>query len=97
MRNSNEITLKEAIQQFLKSNPYIKDKLMEKNIQDIWEKIMGKMINKRTKKIVFKKNILIIEVNSASLRNELSFAKEKIKTLINTELGEEVIKEVKIS
>jgi len=94
MRNSNEVTLKEAIIQFLQSNPFIKDKINEKKIMDIWEKTMGKMICKRTTKIILRKKKLSIEVNSASLRNELTYAKEKIKNIINTEIGEDIVGEV---
>ena len=95
MNNSNEISLKEAIKKFLNANPYIRDKVNERNIEKIWEKVMGKMIVRHTQKITIKNKVITIEINSASLRHELSFAKEKIKTLINTESGEEIIEEVR--
>ncbi len=96
MNSSNEITLKEAIKQLLDANPLMKDKVIENRIYEVWEKVMGKMIAKRTQSITIKKKILIIEINSASLRNELSFAKEKIKNIINTELGENILDEVRV-
>ena len=96
MSSSNEITLKEAIKQLFKAYPFIKDKVNENKISEIWEKVMGKMIAKRTKSIILKKRVLIVEINSASLRNELSFAKEKIIKIINAEFEEEVIDEIRI-
>ena len=96
MNSSNEITLKEAIKQLLDANPLMKDKVIENRIYEVWEKVMGKMIAKRAQSITIKKKILIIEINSASLRNELSFAKEKIKNIINTELGENILDEVRV-
>ena len=96
MNNSNEITLKEAIRQLLEANPLIKDKINEKKPFEIWEKVMGKMIAKRTQSITIKKKVLIIEINSASLRSELSFATEKIKNIINAEFEENILDEVRI-
>jgi len=96
MNNSNEITLKEAIRQLLEANPLIKDKINEKKLFEIWEKVMGKMIAKRTQSITIKKKVLIIEINSASLRSELSFATEKIKNIINAEFEENILDEVRI-
>ena len=96
MNSSNEITLKEAIKQLLDANPLMKDKVNENKIYEVWEKVMGKMIAKRTQSITIKGKILVIEVNSASLRNELSFAKEKIKNIINSEFGENILDEVRI-
>ena len=96
MNNSNEITLKEAIKQLLDANPLIKDKVNENKLYEIWEKVMGKMIAKRTQSITIKKKVLIIEINSASLRNELTFAKEKLKNIINAEFEEDILDEIRI-
>ena len=96
MNNSNEITLKDAIKQLLDANPLMKDKINENKLYEVWEKLVGKMIAKRTQKITIKNKVLIIEINSASLRNELSFAKEKIKNIINAEFKENILDEVRI-
>jgi len=82
MNSSNEITLKEAIKQLLDANPLMKDKVNENKIYEVWEKVMGKMIAKRTQSITIKGKILVIEVNSASLRNELSSI---LKLLVSSE------------
>jgi len=96
MSNSNEVTLKEAINQLFKAYPFIKDKVNENKITEIWEKAMGKMIAKRTKSIILRKKVLTIEINSASLRNELSYAKEKILKIINAEFEEVIVEEIRI-
>ena len=96
MNKSNELSLKEAFKQLLDTYPLIKDKFNENKLYVIWEKVMGKMIANRTQSITVKKKVLIIEINSASLRNELSFAKEKIKNIINAEFEENIIDEVRV-
>jgi hypothetical protein len=43
-----------------------------------------------------RKGVLYLQILSAPLKHELSFAKDKIRALLNEHLGEEFIKEVVI-
>ena len=57
---------------------------------------MGPSINKYTTQITVRRNKLFVTIESAPLKQELSFGKEKIKKMINEELGEEYIQDVVI-
>jgi len=92
-RSSNQQPLKEAIDQFL--NIYRLDKkLMEINIVSSWEKLMGKAIANHTKEIYIKNKILYLHLDSAALREELSYGKEKIISLLNTEAGQKTVESI---
>lgn len=65
-------------------------------IEDVWERRMGKTISKYTDKVFILNSTLFIETSIASLRNELHFQREDIKRMVNTEMGEAVIQEVVI-
>ena len=93
--DSNEYTLKEAINKLLETYR-LKGKLSEVNIIERWETMMGKMIAKHTTNIYLKDRKLFLTIDSAPLRHELTFAKEKIIEILNREMGEEVIEEVVI-
>jgi predicted nucleic acid-binding Zn ribbon protein len=58
---------------------------------------MGRTIATYTRDIRMKDNVLYVTIESASLRAELQFGREKIKTIMNEEIGEEYIKEVVIN
>jgi len=92
-RKSNEQSIKDVISDFVKSN-HMKNKLIEINIINNWEKIVGVLIAKNTTKIYFFKKKLFIHIESAPLRNELNYSRAKIMELINKEAGEELIDEV---
>ncbi len=92
-RKSNEQSIKDVISDFIQSN-HMKNKLIEINIINNWEKIVGVLIAKNTTKIYFFKNKLFIHIESAPLRNELNYSRSKILELINKEAGEELINEV---
>lgn len=65
-------------------------------IDEVWERRMGKTIAKYTNKVFILNSTLFIETSNASLRNELHFQREDIKRMVNMELGETVIQDVVI-
>ncbi len=85
----------DAIQQFLKSSR-LKGDVQALQIEEIWEKLMGKTISKYTDKIYIINGTLFIVTNVAPLKNELSYQKEKIKSRVNEAFGNNDIKEVVI-
>ncbi len=72
----------------------LEDRFSEARVVTLWRKLMGKPIVDRTRSVYVKDHKLFVEVISAPLRDELNFAKSKIKDMINKDLGEEYIKEV---
>ena len=87
--------MQDAIQQFLNKSR-LKGNIQALQIEDVWEKIMGKTIAKYTDKIQILNQTLFISSSVAPLKNELLYQKEKIIELVNEALGEKVIKEVVI-
>ena len=63
-------------------------------INELWFKLMGKNILNYTEKISLKGKTLFVSLNSAALREELNYGKEKIKKMINEQLGKETIRKV---
>ncbi|MCW5908508.1 MAG: DUF721 domain-containing protein [Chitinophagales bacterium] len=95
MRTKNNVTLKEALEAMVKESK-LKNGIDEVRVQEQWFKLMGAPIAKYTQQISLRKGKLYVKVESAPLKQELSYSREKIKTLFNRELGEEVIREVVI-
>jgi hypothetical protein len=90
-----ELSLQDAMQQFLK-NSRLKSGIQALQIEDVWEKIMGKTIAKYTDKITIINQVLYIQSQVAPLKNELMYQKAKIIERVNEELGEAAIKDVVI-
>jgi len=93
MPASNEQTLKEVIDQLL-SAYRLDGKLHEVRLINSWETLMGISVAKNTTRIYIQKKTLFVELNSAALRNELSYAKSKLVDLLNKEAGHDVINEI---
>lgn len=88
-----EVSIGDALKDFLKKSR-LKSGVQAMQVQDAWEKIMGKTIANYTDKIEIKNSTLFISTSVAPLKNELLYQKEKIIQRVNEALGERVITEV---
>ena len=90
---ANQVSLKDALKEMLEVYR-LKAKLNQTKINAVWGRLMGKSISRYTSDIKLRRNKLYVTIESASLRQELSFGKEKIIKIINEELGENYIEDV---
>lgn len=93
MNKHNEHSLKDAIEQLLKTYK-LDDRIAERRLVSSWESVMGAMIAKHTTDIYIKHQQLFVTLDSSALRNELSLAKSKIVKMLNEAAGHNVINEV---
>ena len=96
MRRQNDQTLGEVLKEWLERSP-IKGKIYESRISLIWKAQMGATINQYTTEIKLVRRKLYLKIVSASLRQELSMSKDKVRNMINEELGEAYVEEVVIN
>ncbi|MCB0570358.1 MAG: DUF721 domain-containing protein [Phaeodactylibacter sp.] len=89
----NEFTLKEALKAMIEQYR-LKGKLHQNRIQHLWEKLMGPSVASYTREVRLNRNKLYLTIDSAALRQELSYGKDKIKKILNEQLGEEYIQDV---
>tara|TARA_B110000444_G_C18848658_1_gene603844 strand:- start:1141 stop:1431 length:291 start_codon:yes stop_codon:yes gene_type:complete len=95
MRRARGQTIGEVIKELL-NNYDITSKFNEAHIVTSWDKLMGPSVTKYTVSIEVEKRILFVKLSNAALKQELSYSKEKIRKMLNKEVGEEVITEVRI-
>lgn len=95
MRRSREQSIGEVIKDLLK-NYDITSKFNEAHIVTLWDKLMGPSVAKYTVNIEVEKRVLFVQLNNSALKQELSYGREKIKKMLNKEVGEEVLLDVRI-
>ena len=95
MRRSKGQPIGEVIKELLK-NYDITSKFNEAHVITSWDKLMGPSVTKYTVKIEVEKRILFVKLSNAALKQELSYARQKIKKMMNDEVGEEVLLDVRI-
>lgn len=95
MGPENEYSLKDALKNMVTSMKW-DEKLAEAQIKQIWAEKMGTTINQFTKEIRLREGKLFLAIESASLKQELNYGREKIKEMLNSEIGQEAVREVVI-
>ncbi len=74
----------------------IKGSIQAYQIEEVWEKVMGKTIARYTQNLKVINKTLFITTTVAPLKQELLYQKEKIKLRVNEALGEKVIEDIVI-
>jgi predicted nucleic acid-binding Zn ribbon protein len=93
MKNNNTHSLKSVIMQLLKAYRW-EDKLDSVDLANSWEKVVGGIFAKHTTNLYVKNRVLYVSLDSSVLRNELHMARSKIVTMINEEVGKDLIDEI---
>jgi predicted nucleic acid-binding Zn ribbon protein len=94
-RKENEEPLSKLIDRMLKAYG-LEDGYYAAAVVTHWETMMGPAVAKLTREIKLHKGKLTIVIDSASLRQDLSYAKEKIAERINREILPGLVKEVEL-
>ncbi|SFN73215.1 Protein of unknown function [Bizionia echini] len=92
-RNNENLSIADALKEFVETNR-LEQGLNAINVQDAWQNMMGNGVNNYTTAIQLKGEILYVQLSSSVLREELSYGKEKIVTMLNDHLGKQIIKEI---
>ena len=95
-RDNEAHSIKDLIPQMLQENKLQKG-MTQMAVKEAWLEVMGKGVMTYTEAIYLKKNQLIVKLTSSTLREELSFGKEKIISMINKYLQEDLIKSIKLT
>ena len=93
MRHNEHNKLSDLLKDFVKDN-HLEKGLDKVNVRDAWEQLMGSGVNNYTTEVQLKGNTLHVQLTSSVLREELSYGKDKIISMLNEALGKELIKKI---
>ncbi len=89
------IHIGQAINNLL-SSYHLKSKFDEASLVGSWERLLGKPIAKRTKKVYIRNKVLFVHLESAGMKQDISLHKAQILEIFHREFGKEVINEIVI-
>ncbi|TXE05787.1 DUF721 domain-containing protein [Gelidibacter salicanalis] len=92
-RTKDNLSISELLQEFVDTNK-LQTGLDKVNVRDAWAQMMGNGVNNYTTAIQLERETLYVQLSSSVLREELSYGKEKIITMLNESLGKDVIKKL---
>jgi len=90
-KSSNEIKpIGQAIRDLLNSYQ-LTSRFDEANLINSWEKLAGRPIAKRTKKIFIKNKVLFVELDSPAMKHDFALHKDQILEMFKKEFGNGII------
>ncbi|WP_299781336.1 DUF721 domain-containing protein [uncultured Formosa sp.] len=92
-RNNENLSISDVLKEFVETNK-LERGLDKVNVRDAWTKLMGNGVNNYTTAISLERDTLFVQLSSSVLREELSYGKSKIITMLNEELGKDLIKKI---
>ena len=80
--------------QKITTNKLFSDGLKKVFLKKIWLNVMGENVSQYTENIYIKNNTLYLKINSSTLKQELTYGKDKIIENFNNEIGSDEIKKI---
>jgi predicted nucleic acid-binding Zn ribbon protein len=96
MNNGNKNEFKsvgQAIRDLLNSYK-LTSRFDEATLINSWERIAGKPIAKRTKKLYIRNKVLFVELDSPSMKHDFSLHKSQVLDLFKKEFGPNIITDI---
>ncbi len=96
MAKGNENKIGDLLKKMVDRGDGWSEKIQSERLKNAWKTCMGPMINGYTHKIYFSKGTLYVKLTSSVLRHELTVGKEKLRTNLNDEIGQELVEKLVI-
>lgn len=93
MGRSNQQSLKEVIEQFLKESN-LDSGIAVTRLNTVWDQIVGSDIAAQTQKLEIKNQRLIIHLGSSVARSELYFSKGIVLEKVNSFFGKPIVESI---
>jgi hypothetical protein len=92
-RENDNLNMKEALSAFIQKNK-LQGGMDKVDARAAWVSLMGNGVNNYTTAIELKNDILYVSLSSSVLREELSLGTSKIITMLNEELGKNLVRKI---
>jgi predicted nucleic acid-binding Zn ribbon protein len=69
-------------------------KFDEASLLASWERLAGKPIARRTKRLYIRNTVLFVELDSPAMKHDFSLHKGQVLRMLQQEFGEKVVKEI---
>lgn len=90
-KSDNQQSMSEALRSFLEKNNLQKG-LDQVSVAETWNEVMGPGVASYTRAVRLQRETLYVYLTSSVLREELSLGNSKIISMLNEQLGREIIK-----
>ena len=91
MKRINTQSIGNVLDDFLKQNQNLSDKLAEKRLIDSWTTVLGFSVSRFTSQLYIRKRVLYVKITSSILKSELTLCREQLIRKLNNAAHRNVI------
>lgn len=95
MPTTKAISLTDALVTCLREDG-LEQSVLEVQIEEVWPKVMGDVVNQLTRSVEVKEGVLYVRVNSAALKAQLFENRFELVRKLNEAVGARVIRDCRI-
>ncbi|MBN8577335.1 MAG: DUF721 domain-containing protein [Cytophagales bacterium] len=92
-KDGNSHHIGEVIQNWLNANR-IKSRFDEASLIASWERLVGKVLARHTKKLHVRNKVLFVHLDSPALKNDFQFHKTRLIEIFQKEFGADVLTDI---
>ena len=85
----------DAIIQYLRENN-LEQSVLDVQIEEIWQQVMGDVVNRLTRSVEVRDGVLYVRVNSAALKTQLFENRFELVRRLNEAVGANAIRDCRI-
>ena len=93
--STNSMSIGEALVEYLREND-LEQSVLDVQIEEVWPKVMGDVVNQLTRKVEVKDGVLYVRVNSAALKTQLFENRFELVRKLNEAVGANAIRDCRI-
>lgn len=92
-RRGEAVSLGDALTEWLRLSGH-GARMEDARAETAWKEVMGEAVARKTRYIRVKDGVMVIELDSAPMKEEFLMARTRIREIMNEHLGKEAIREV---
>ena len=92
---AKSVAIGDALISYLRESG-LEQSVLDVQIEEVWPKVMGDVVNQLTRKVEVKDGVLYVHVNSAALKAQLFENRFELVRKLNEAVGVQVIRDCRI-
>ncbi|MBR7153778.1 MAG: DUF721 domain-containing protein [Paludibacteraceae bacterium] len=92
---AQSVLIGDALITYLRENG-LEQSVLDVQIEEVWPKVMGDVVNQLTRKVEVKDGVLYVRVNSAALKTQLFENRFELVRKLNEAVGANAIRDCRI-
>lgn len=94
MQKHESKSIADILSDYFEENSHLKTRIAEQRAVNAWGKLLGSGVDRYTKNLYFRRNVLYVQLSSSVLRAELQMNKKNLIDKLNEAAGMYIVSDI---